>query len=327
MRFSFGSRGPWLPLGIVILGLTNVQALFPMQIPHEIFQQFIEPGLREPPHANTNQEVGIGNDLLQLQKASWKLKDLVKLTPLRNGPMVSGLQAFGAESIFEIIDKIKVIVDKLLTVLTNFESEATEADDDGDPDLDVKHSDALAAIQKVKALVPSIPKFEIDTPVDFWKLTPIPPGSRDLNVWKALENLIVPFNVDIEDPVARTMIWLGYDFEPNSSGTSGTWYLNPDKADLRGRILESIAKAIEKAARGWDEPWGVFNDATINTPMESAIPEQLKDQMVEVIGQSFLDTTQLYHDNVRKLMQSLDTLNMHVMALVEDLPEGWDRED
>ncbi|KAK6499436.1 hypothetical protein TWF506_004064 [Arthrobotrys conoides] len=241
--------------------------------------------------------------------------------------MPSGLQEFGSESIFEIINETGVIVQKLIEIMIKFEDHATEDDYKADPDLHAKHATALDALQKIKSVIPQIPKFTIDTPIDFWKLTPIEPGSPDLVVWTALESLIIPLNIDIVDPVTRTMIWLGYTFEPNTSGTSGIWSINPDKANLRVRVLKSISNGIDGSVTAWAAPWGEFRDAVEDTAMETYIPQDFKDQMIKVVVDKLLDKAYLYLDRVTNLERYLAEFSEDAMRLIEDLPEGWDRED
>ncbi|KAF3184765.1 hypothetical protein TWF788_005015 [Orbilia oligospora] len=323
-------RRLWLPVGTISLILISVQALEPIKIPHEIFQEFIEPGLKQPPQkATASQEItsNIGNDLLNIKKMSWNLKDYLKETPLREGAMPSGLQAFGSESIFEIVTETGVLIQKLLDIVIKFEDDATDKDYEADPELDIKHAKALAALQKIKSVVPQITMFTIDTPIDFWKLTPIEPDSPDLVVWKALESLIIPLNIDIEDPIQRAMMWLGYTFEPNTSGTSGIWSINPGKADLRVKILKSIAKGIDESVTIWSNPWENFRDAIVDTAMEIYIPDEFKEDMVFVMGGKLLARVELYLDRVNKLGRYLGEYSEDAMLLIKALPEGWDRED
>ncbi|KAK6510210.1 hypothetical protein TWF481_004926 [Arthrobotrys musiformis] len=237
--------------------------------------------------------------------------------------MPTGLQAFGSESIFDIIAETGVVVNKLLNIVTKFEEDSTEQNYIDYPDLENRHAKAVAALQKIKAVVPQIPTFKIDTPIDFWKLTPIPADSPDLVVWKALENLIIPFNIDIEDPVMRAMIWLGYTFEPNTSGTDGMWTISPDKADLRIRVLESISKGIDGSLTSWSKPWEEFRDAILNTPIYDYISDDFKTQMVYVMGGKLLAKVKLYLDRVNNLAVYLNDFSKDCMLLVEALPEGW----
>ncbi|KAF3225288.1 hypothetical protein TWF191_005337 [Orbilia oligospora] len=183
---------------------------------------------------------------------SWNLKDYLKETPLREGAMPSGLQAFGSESIFEIVTETGVLIQKLLDIVIKFEDDATDKDYEADPELDIKHAKALAALQKIKSVVPQITMFTIDTPIDFWKLTPIEPDSPDLVVWKALESLIIPLNIDIEDPIQRAMMWLGYTFEPNTSVDTAMEIYIPDefKEDMvfvmGGKLLARVELYLDR---------------------------------------------------------------------------------
>ncbi|KAK6338482.1 hypothetical protein TWF730_002545 [Orbilia blumenaviensis] len=325
MRIPAPSYGAWLLIWANFLALSHLTLAEALELPHEVFQNFIEPSLKLP-SKKTKLKQGyaspVGTDLALLRKITFDLKNFMRETPLRRGPIPSEPETLGSEPIFEMISETAEVINDLLQTVVDFEDVVTPEDYEEDPDLDVKHAKALTALRSAKDITPKISTFTIDTPLDFWKLTPIPPGSPDLVVWKALENLIIPLNIDIEDPVMLLMIWLGYTFEPNASGTSGTWLINPEKVDHRIRILESIATGIDKAISAWSSYWKDFGDAITNTAIELHIPNEIKSQMIYVIGGKLHARVKIYHNMVRKLKGYLGDLGEDIAELVEDIPEG-----
>ncbi|KAK6517520.1 hypothetical protein TWF281_004171 [Arthrobotrys megalospora] len=260
-----------------------------------------------------------------LNKASRDLKKFTEETPLFQG--IPAPPGSDDQSIYDIIRELVVGFEELVLIVKEFEDNITVEHHQADPDIGMKHATALNGVQTVRRFFTRMPEFSVDAPVDFWKLTPLQKGSPDRIIWKVLENIIAPSNPDITDNTLSIMAWLGYTFEPKAAGDSGTWHINPDKATLRLRVLDLVQKGISELANSWYEPMGKFAMGIHETPIEKAIPLEFQDNLIGVLDTKFTPKLSRLENDVRKLKQYYMEFNKDVTALIDALPEGWDRDD